>query len=66
MRAPTPNPHPVGTPEWVAHEDAWFREFHASGELHHFMATIGHVGALYDERPPGAFEVPLGPKLPPR
>ncbi|EEW49118.1 hypothetical protein HMPREF0290_2191 [Corynebacterium efficiens YS-314] len=49
MRAPTPNPHPVGTPEWAAHEDAWFREFHSSGELHTLMATISHVGALHDQ-----------------
>lgn len=49
MRAPTTNPHPIGTPQWVAHEDAWFRELHTSGELHHLMTTIAHVGALYDQ-----------------
>lgn len=49
MRAPTPNPHTVGTPEWAEHDDQWFRELHHSGELHQLMATITRVGTHHDQ-----------------
>lgn len=40
MTKPIPNPHPIGTPAWAEHDDRYFRDLLASGELEKLMRMI--------------------------